>query len=572
MSTTQDDMALLRSAIESDVYLSATDTPIASRNTGQAKSSGWIFDFRRVIFRHDVLKAAARVFWNEFKDITPLQIGGLETAAIPLVTAIALEQPESFKKPMHAFFVRKSRKKDGRMQMIEGDIGPTKTPVVLVDDILNSGKTFIRQVEVLEELGYKVVAIWSIMRFRDTDFYTYFAEKDIAIHSAFTLDDFNDSLAVTNLSEREPHHISMPFSIEWKFAAKNPNHFYVVPKSDPIVDAHKVYFGSDNGYFWALNQEDGSTAWNFKVGYHAKGKSIFSSPALHSSGLVIFGAYDGNVYALDTETGKKKWIFWEADHIGSSPAVAEDLGLVFAGLEFGLLKKHGGIAALDVRTGKKVWEHQMAAFTHSSPRYIPETKQVIVGGNEGIVYLFDAKSGKLRWEFKTGDTTEEELVHGFSRFDIKESFAYDTARDLIVFGNKDAKLFAVHRKNGELAWCFDRAEFGYYSTPLVYKDTVIASSLDKHLYCVDLNTGEERWRWKAGARIFASPTLINDTVYIGSNTGRLTEVDPETGTEIGFVTVPERITNKVAYNPDTERFFLPTFANEIYCLTRKHDK
>lgn len=566
------DRKLVQKIIESGVYVDAADENIVDRSTGIAKNSGWIFDFRRVIFRHDILQALSRIFWEKFEGETPIQIGGLETAAIPIVTAVSLAQPDAFKEPMSAFFVRKSRKKDGLMRMIEGTPAPRDVPVVLVDDILNSGKSFIRQIEVLEELGYTIKAVWSIMRFRDEDFYDYFRDKGIAVHCVFALDDFHESLGVSNLKVRDhTQQPSLPFTIKWKFTSENPNFFYVVPKSDPILDEERIYFGSDNGYFWAINQDDGSTAWNFKVGYHAKGKSIFSSPALHSSGLVIFGAYDGNIYALDSKTGKKKWIFWEADHIGSSPAVAEDLGLVFVGLEFGLIRKHGGIAALDIQTGKKVWEYTMAAYTHSSPLYIPSKKQVVVGGNEGIVYLFNAKSGKLLWEFKTGEANEDELVHGFSRFDIKESFAYDEKNDLIVFGNKDAKLFALHRDSGKLAWCFDKAEFGFFSTPLVYKDTVMASSLDKHLYCINLATGEEKWRWRGGARIFASPVLINDRVYIGANTGRMTEIDPETGKPLAFITVPERITNKVAYNPKTKRYFLPTFANEIYCLERKDD-
>ena len=559
----------IRDTIEKHVYVDATDEPILDRRTGTLRDSGWLFDFRRALLRPSVLRAVSALFWDTFKDARPLQMCGLEVAAVPLVTALSLLQDSD--RPAHAFFIRKSRKKDGLMRMIEGEPAAKDVPVVLVDDILNSGKSFIRQVEVLEELGYTVRAVWAILRFRDESFYDYFRKKSIAVHSVFTLDDFRDSLGVRILTPPDHTPPMMPFCVVWKFASEHPNYAYVVPKSDPVLDADKIYFGSDSGHFWALHQEDGATAWSYKVGFHARGKSIFSSPALTQSGLVIFGAYDGNVYALDTATGKKKWIFWEADYIGSSPAVAEDLGLVFVGLEFGLIKKHGGIAALDVRTGKKVWEYPMAAYTHSSPLYIPEKTQVVVGGNEGIVYLFDARSGTLIWTFATGEASDEELARGLSRFDIKESFAYDATRDLIVFGNHNAQLFALRRKDGSLAWRFDAAEFAYHSTPLIHDGAVYASSLDKRLYCVDLTTGEERWRWHAGARIFASPVLINDKVYIGANTGRLTELDPETGRETAFLTVSERITNKVAYNPKTKRYFLPTFANEVYCLERHDD-
>ena len=105
------------------------------------------------------------------------------------------------------------------------------------------------------------------------------------------------------------------------------------------------YFGSDSGYFWALRQSDGSVAWKFKVGYPVNGKSIFSTPAIDDE-KVYFGSYDGNVYALDKSSGRLSWKFGDADFVGSSPALAPDLGLLFIGLEFGLFRKQGGIAAI----------------------------------------------------------------------------------------------------------------------------------------------------------------------------------------------------------------------------------
>ncbi len=284
--------------------------------------------------------------------------------------------------------------------------------------------------------------------------------------------------------------------------------------------------------------------------------------------MVYFGGYDGNFYALDAATGKKKWISFEADWVGSSPAIAPELNLVFVGLEFGLWRKRGGIAALDATTGKTVWAYrEMPCFTHSSPLYLARTQQVVIGSNDGCVYLFDGKTGKLVWKYRSGTPSEHELDTGFSAHDIKESFAYDPKQDCIVFGNRNGMLCSISRQHGTLLASF-QAEFGFYSTPLVHDGHIYASSLDKNLYCIDIETGKEVWRWNGGARLFASPTLIEGHLFQGANTGRLTELDPKTGEEISSHTLPERITNRTAYNPETKRFFVPTFANEIYCLER----
>ena len=46
------------------------------------------------------------------------------------------------------------------------------------------------------------------------------------------------------------------------------------------------------------------------------------------------------------------------------------------------------------------------------------------------------------------------------------------------------------------------------------------------------------------------------------------EIDLQSGQRTGYFITTERITNKIAYNSTTKRFFLPTYANEIYCLEK----
>lgn len=570
MSSSNSNQELLKKLLEEFAFVRGENEPILSRSKKRLKREGWLFDIRRITLRAEALKHIGTIFWDTFKEKYPFQIGGIESAAIPLVTSLVLRSSaETQDDKASGFFIRKSRKKDGLLRMVEGEIMPD-VPIILVDDLINSGKSFIRQIEVLETLGLKVNTVWTIVRFRDNDYYTYFQEKGIAVKSIFTLDDFSETLGTHNFVRTRHEPKQHPYICIWKFSAGNPSYQYVVPKSDPAIDEKHVYVASDDGVMWALNQEEGKVVWTYKIGFHQKGKGIFSSPAVYD-GAVYFGGYDGNFYALDTATGKKKWVFLEADWIGSSPAIAVDLGLVFIGLEFGLWKKRGGIVGLDLKTGKKVWEYrEMPAYTHSSPFYIKEKQQVVIGSNDGAAYLLDAKTGTLVWKFETGQPTEEELSSGFSTLDIKESFAYDPKRDLIIFGNNAGSLCFLRRETGKEIFRF-KAEFGFYSTPLIHENAVFASSLDKNLYCINLDTFEEKWRWHSGARIFASPALIENTIYIGSNSGHLTQLDPETGEEYSFLTLSERITNRPVYNPSTRRFFVPTFANEIYCVEKKVD-
>ncbi|MDO8728829.1 MAG: PQQ-binding-like beta-propeller repeat protein [bacterium] len=534
----------LKEIIKRDVLVTAQDQKIVSSHGSDSK---WLFDFRKILLKPECLDLIAEIFWKRFKEQYPFQVGGQETAAIPLISAIVMKGWE-LGMPVNGFYLRKSRKKDGLQKIVEGTLNDEK--IILVDDLINSGGTFVRQLEVLGQLGKKVSHIFTLMNFRDFENFSFLNEKNIELTSLISLSDFGIPL----LKREEKKLPTNNFDIIWYFKSDNPNYFYVVPKSAPVIDDEKIYFGSDSGDFWALNQSDGSVAWKYKVGWHAQGKSIFSSPVLGQN-CVYFGSYDGNVYALDTATGKPKWIFMEADWVGSSPTLAPDLNLLFIGLEFGLWNKKGGIVALDLDTGEKKWQYIMSEYVHCSPAYSQSKGLVAIGGNDSTVYLFKAENGELLWRYKTDG-------------EIKASLTFDEKRNLLLFGSFDGNFYGLDLKSGKPVIKYEMRA-GMYSTPIVYGNKVIFTSLDKFVYCLNLDTKQLAWKFNVGTRIFSTPVIIEDRLYVGANNGRLYEIDPKNGKSTGFFQVTERITNRPAYNAITKKFFLPTYANEIYCLEVK---
>lgn len=521
------------------------------------KPSKWFFDFRSVLLNGQVLEDISGLFWQKLKAESPFQVGGLETAAIGLVAGVVMKAKADGVN-LNGFYVRKSRKKDGVQRMVEGTL--TNEKIVLIDDGLNSGKSIMRQIELLRLLGKSVEAVCVIVRFRDLSFYEYLRESGIKIVSLFTLDDFPETGGVEKYTlSNAARKIAAPreyFTNNWKFESPDPSYYYILPKSAPTIDDERVYFGADNGTMWALNQSDGLVAWSYKTLFGAGKKRIFSSPAVHD-GIVYFGAYDGNFYALDAKTGKKKWVYWEADWIGSSPCVAEDLGIVYVGLEFGLWRKQGGIAALDLKTGEKKWWQQIETLVHSSPAYSQKHGIVVVGSTSGTVYAFNAKTGTPLWTHETGRA-------------VRAGFAIDEERGLVCFGSEDKCVYTLRIKTGEVAHKIETLE-PVYSTPIIENRKLYLGLLDKRVLCVNLDTGGVEWTFWTSSRVFATPEMVDGRLYIGSNDGRLYELDAETGKETGFFQATERIVNKAAYNPTTKRFFVPTYANELYCLERKSE-
>lgn len=519
---------------------------IIPRHSQGFRDSAWLFDFRAIAFDAPFLKFYATEFWKRYERAYPFQVGGVESASIPFITAIAL-MGDSRGMPVRSFFMRKSRKRDGLTRMFEGSF--TEDPIILVDDILNSGQSFYRQVLALDEAEKRVTDIFVALAFRDTARYGFANERNIRVSSIYMLPDFDIPL----LDSVSPEVARTHYETLWHFKPQQASFHFVIEKSAPLLYEGILYFGTDEGYLYALDAKGGATRWQHKIGKHPRGKGIFSSPAA-SGNSVFFGGYDGNVHALDTKTGEVRWVYADADWIGSSPALASDLGLLYIGMEYGLPLLRGGIVAIDMKTGRRAWGKRSPDYTHGSPLYIERTRLVVVGSNDGVVYAYDAATGSKRWQFATDGA-------------LKSSAAYDRERDLVCIASSDGRLYAIRAEDGTLVFSFSTGA-PIFSTPLVVGQTLYFSSLDKCLYAIDLETGQERWHFETRGRIFASPVLAMGSLWIGSNDGRLYELAPHTGELRSFFQATERIVNAIACDEKTGHIFVPTVANEIYCIRK----
>jgi outer membrane protein assembly factor BamB len=531
-----------------------------SRNS-RDKEIAWMFDFKSQALSKKFLEEYARCFWEVFGNEKKVQIGGMESGAIPLITGVSLFAPSNVQ--VQSFYIRKSRKKSDLANLIEGEIDPN-VPIVLVDDILNKGRTTRKQLAILEERGYKVSAVFTCIRFYDVSAYQEFIDKGIKIVSIFELNDFSSVLPVKNKVEEEnkspvPHYVT-----EYRLTLTNkPNLYLVLPKSGPVLKDDYIYMGVDDGTFYCITKQDGSIVWTYKVMFGSRGKRIFSTPVVYKD-VVMFGAYDGNLYCLDRFTGKRRWVFTDADWIGSSPSVDEGRGIVFVGLEFGLIDKRGGVVAVDITSGKALWKnYTMTGLTHASPAFNKKHTMVVCGCNDNHVYAFNAKNGDILWKYETKGT-------------LKYGALFDDSRNFAIIAGMDGGVYVLHMKDGSLYHRFE-ARFGFYATPVLVGDKIIIGSLDKLVYCYNLVTKKTDWTFETFGRIFASPAVHKKSVFIGSNDGRLYEIDIESGKNIAVVQFSERIVNRIVIDSGTDNgthiqhLYVATHVGELYKLRQVND-
>jgi orotate phosphoribosyltransferase len=115
-------------------------------------------------------------------------IGGLESGAIPIVAVIANKSLQT-KKPIPAFFVRKTPKERGTNKMIEGNLTENSN-VVLVDDVTTTGESVLFAVRKVRELNCHVDTVITIVD-RLSGAKETLAKENIQLISLFTKNYFN---------------------------------------------------------------------------------------------------------------------------------------------------------------------------------------------------------------------------------------------------------------------------------------------------------------------------------------------------------------------------------------------
>jgi len=142
------DMALVRSEQEH-----ITDP------RGQA--IGWLLDTRIPMLSGTVMPEVGRVLGERLRAKGIDQVVGFGFGAYALVSAVVATESNP---PFMGGFVREQRKPHGRRRLVEGPLSRER-PIVLLDDILNSGRSAWKAIELLKGDGFRVDGVMTLFNF-----------------------------------------------------------------------------------------------------------------------------------------------------------------------------------------------------------------------------------------------------------------------------------------------------------------------------------------------------------------------------------------------------------------------
>jgi orotate phosphoribosyltransferase len=98
---------------------------------------------------------------ENFSDVRA--VGGLTLGADPLATAVSISSWVA-QRPLSAFIVRKEAKTHGMTRLIEGsDLIPLGSRVVILEDVVTSGKSSLEAAQKAREFGWEVLGVAAVV-------------------------------------------------------------------------------------------------------------------------------------------------------------------------------------------------------------------------------------------------------------------------------------------------------------------------------------------------------------------------------------------------------------------------
>lgn len=535
-------------AIQKRALVTSDTTRIINTTSGTPRVSRWLFDFRAISLDPLWLNTYAEIFWERFAAQHPFQIGGLETASLPLITAIVMKGVERGT-PVNGFFIRKSSTPLSIQEYIVGTL--TKDSVILVDDLINSGGSFKRQIDILHAANLHVTDIYTIVAFREDAAYAHLHDLKARVTYEYSLPDFGIAREKNNPAQEHKENMVM----QWSFA--NSSHRRSRTDIDahipaPAIGAEHVYTALDSNRLSALSIETGEISWTYEV-QSRDPEAAFSEPLIYKQSIIV-GAPDKRLHALDITTGHPLWKTRFGRWHRSALASCTKSGLVYAVLSTGFFKTSYALVAFDAESGSRRWSRALSASSRAAPLIIEKKSLVIVADDRGVVSAFALHDGAPLW------ATSLPRARALCA-------RYDAHRARVLASFEDGALHSLSIKDGTIHWVHTNKS-GTYAPPRIQGDVLYGGYVDKNLFCLDVASGEVRWEYETFGRIVSTPCIAENSLWVGSNDGRLYEIEPSSGKKLSTHQFPERIAGSILYSAEHSTFFILTSDRTMYCTKR----
>jgi len=300
-----------------------------------------------------------------------------------------------------------------------------------------------------------------------------------------------------------------PFTTRWFFRARTLVEF------PPAIGYGRLYFTNNYGRLYAVNAKTGKRAWK-----KDSGRCVASSPAVwehlviqtylagHPCNRGNQKGIQGLVVARFAGFGQFRWQTRIAPS-ESSPVVVD--AVVYLG------DWSGRVYALYARTGKVKWVFRTKGRIKSGVAV--SGSRVYVGSYDHHLYALNKNTGRLIWR-----ASAQQRLGKRAQFYATPAAAYGR----VYVGGTDGKVYSFGATTGKLRWSHSTGNY-VYGSPAVWRRLVLVGSYSRWFYAFDAATGDVRWRFKANGPISGSATVVRGIVYFSTLKERTYGLDARTG-------------------------------------------
>jgi outer membrane protein assembly factor BamB len=270
----------------------------------------------------------------------------------------------------------------------------------------------------------------------------------------------------------------------------------------PAVADGVAYVVNKYGNAKAVRLSDRRIIWERSTNPKDAGKPTDVTGPVYHQGKVFFAYVDGDLVAVDAKSGKEVWKRKLVGHLESSPMAVG--GTLYLGTD------KTNVVAVRASDGKILWQFNSPAAIKASPSF--HDGRLYVADYESGVFCLGANDGKLIWRTNTSQAPP------FGRGGFYSSPAIGYGH--VYAGRDDGTIFAFDEKTGKVDWSFPTNNF-VYGSPAVAEvpgtpPSVYIGSYDEHFYALNALTGKQRWRYDVGGPVPGTATVIGHTVYTSS--------------------------------------------------------
>ena len=292
----------------------------------------------------------------------------------------------------------------------------------------------------------------------------------------------------------------------------------------PVVNNYNLFFLDARGNVIAFDLNKNKKIWKKNISLkNDNNHNLGGGVAVYNDKVIINSPY-GEIISLDKKSGSINWRKSIGIPFRAAPTIFN--GKIFS------LALSNKLIVLNVEDGSLYWEHE-GIFNNttliSSPKIAINDNIVIVPYSNGDFFGINIANGKELWRNSFIDIEVKETSNSFTDIDgfpvIKNNIA--------IITSATGKVTSINMKTGSRLW---EKDISSSTTPAVNGNSLFIINSNFELMCLDINSGDIRWKKKIIESrsdklkdIWHAPVIINSKLVLVGGDKKLITVDPFTG-------------------------------------------